>query len=129
MPENKVIENKRFQMIAYAFDQPIGGAGGIAPGTTSQAAIQVNTRDFLCKKIAQSSTGDYLVQLIDNTNNQIFNKPVLASLLFSDSKTNNRPLSFARLFKGKETITIQVTDVSGAANKIYFALEGAEVLS
>lgn len=123
MEKTNAAAGKKVNYIGYTFDQPVN----ILAGQTSNVSIQINTRDFMCKKIAFSSTGPVLVNFVDNNNVAVFNKPVLASLLFTDAKNNNRPLTFARLIKAKETFSMYVTDVSAAPNAIYCALEGAEV--
>lgn len=111
----------------YSFTQ---GTTGIAVGanSTQQDSLIIENLDFLLKKISVISTGSCTLQFTDNRGRNWYDKPIRSDLFFTNAANNNRELVYPRMIRRKETVTVTVTDISGAANAVYIAFEGMELI-
>jgi len=112
------------QYYVYAFLQPVA----VAANGVAQDSIIMNTFDFIAREIAVETTSDnLLINFRDNNQNLWFNVALKVNLHFTNRGANrfNLKLCDTRYLWGKQTITMELQDLSGAPNNVYCSIAGS----
>lgn len=112
----------------YGFSLTAAQANQLAANQTRNASIKI-TADaaFVGMTIRGASTGDFLTFMrVDNSDRQLMNIPVHSAALVGTGE-RPAPLHKPLLLPANTTISFDVTDLSGAANDVYFYLHGFKV--
>ena len=83
--------------------------------------------DYALTAIVGHSTGDYLLQIQDESGYTISNNPIHSSLLVGTAERPHYLNPFFQ-FHRNQTIVMTFTDLSGAANSIYLAFETVRLM-
>lgn len=112
----------------YSFSLTSAKGNAIAANTTVQAQIKISADSAMVVcQITGASTGDYLIfPRTDASDRQLVNEAVHSSAY---TGTAERPhyLPKPLLLPANTTISFDVTDLSGAANEVYFSMVGYKV--
>lgn len=112
----------------YSIERSVAQGNPIPANQTVQDAIKVSAdSSFIACQITGASTGDYLLMLrIDNSDRILMNRPVHSSAFVGTAERPHRlpkPLFIA----ANATISLDLTDLSGAQNEVYLSLIGYKV--
>lgn len=112
----------------YSIERSVSLGNAVAANQTVQDSIKVSAdSSFIACQVTGASTGDYLVMLrIDNSDRILMNRPVHSSAFVG---TAERPHRFPKplFIAANATISLDITDLSGAQNEIYLTLVGYKV--
>jgi hypothetical protein len=104
--------------------------GVIAANSTVQQSIKISADSaFVAKTVRGASTGNYLIFFrMDSSDRQLMNagEPVINTALVGTAQ-RPAPLEKPLLLPANTTISFDVTDISGAANDIYYTFAGFKV--
>ena len=108
---------------------PLAGTDQLLALGTGNRQIVLGTEDFIVFGLQGTSTGSCLLQI--QSSNQSFNwmnRGIDFDSIVGDGK-QNLGFAFPYVLKGTQTLDIQITDTSNAANNVYLAFVGVKVFS